>query len=43
VDYRIKGAAGDFGFPGSVAGKFINQFNYETRSVFLSVRCAFGL
>jgi opacity protein-like surface antigen len=43
VDYRIKGAAGDFGFPGSVAGKYINQFNYATQSLFLSVRYAFGL
>ena len=42
LDYRIKGATGDFGFPGSVAGKYINQFNYETRSIFLSLRYAFG-
>ena len=41
VDYRIKGAKG-FGFPGSVAGKFINNFDYQTRSVFLSVRYSFG-
>jgi len=43
ADYRIKGANGGFGFPGSVAGKYINQFNYETRSVFLSVRYSFGV
>jgi opacity protein-like surface antigen len=42
ADYRIKGAFGGFGFPGSVAGKDINQFHYETRSVFLSVRYFFG-
>jgi opacity protein-like surface antigen len=41
VDYRIKGAVGGFGFPGSVAGKYINQFNYETRSVLASVRYSF--
>jgi OOP family OmpA-OmpF porin len=42
VDYRIKGANGGFGFPGSVAGKYINHFNYETRSLFLSIRYSFG-
>ena len=42
VDGRIKGSFGHFNFPGSVAGKSINQFNYETRSVFVSIRYAFG-
>ncbi len=41
LDYRIKGAKG-FGFPGSVPGRFINNFDYQTRSVFLSVRYFFG-
>lgn len=43
VDYRFKGSFGDYGFPGSVAGKYINQFNYETHSVFVSVRYGFGI
>lgn len=43
VDYRFKGANGGFGFPGSVAGKFINDFHYETSSVFLSVRYGFSV
>jgi opacity protein-like surface antigen len=42
VDGRVKGSFGHFNFPGSVAGKSINQFNYETRSIFVSVRYAFG-
>lgn len=42
VDYRIKGAFGGFGFPGSVAGKFINDFHYETRTVVASIRYAFN-
>ncbi len=42
LDARIKGAAGDFSFPGSVAGREISQFNYKTRSVFVSLRYAFG-
>lgn len=42
VDGRIKGSVGDFNFPGSVAGKSINQFNDLTRSVFLGVRYSFG-
>jgi opacity protein-like surface antigen len=42
VDARIKGAAGAFNFPGSVAGRYINQFHYSTRSVFVSVRYSFG-
>ena len=41
LDYRIKGAKG-FGFPGSVAGKFMNNFDYQTRSVFVSIRYSFG-
>ena len=42
VDGRIKGSFGHFNFTGSVPGKSITQFNYETRSVFVSVRYAFG-
>jgi OOP family OmpA-OmpF porin len=42
ADYRIKGATGGFGFPGSTPGKLINNFHYETRSIFLSVRYAFS-
>ncbi len=42
-DYRLKGANGGFGFPGSVAGKFINNFHYETNSIFLSVRYGFNV
>lgn len=42
VDGRIKGSFGHLNFPGSVAGRSITDFNYETRSVFLSVRYAFG-
>jgi opacity protein-like surface antigen len=42
LDGRVKGGFGHFNFPGSVAGKSINQFNYETRSIFVSVRYAFG-
>ncbi len=41
LDYRIKGAKG-FGFPGSVAGREINNFDYQTRSIFLSIRYYFG-
>jgi opacity protein-like surface antigen len=42
VDGRIKGSFGHFAFPGSVAGRSINQFSYETRSIFFSLRYAFG-
>jgi opacity protein-like surface antigen len=42
LDGRLKGSFGDYNFPGSVAGRSINQFNYETHSIFLSVRYAFG-
>jgi len=42
VDGRIKGSFGHFNFTGSVPGKSINQFDYETRSVFVSVRYSFG-
>jgi hypothetical protein len=42
LDGRLKGSFSDFNFPGSVAGKSINKFNYSTHSVFLSVRYAFG-
>ena len=42
-DYRLKGANGGFGFPGSVAGKFINNFHYETNSMFVSVRYGFDV
>lgn len=42
VDGRVKGAFGHFNFPGSVAGRTITQFNYETRSIFFTVRYAFG-
>lgn len=42
LDGRLKGSAGDFNFPGSVAGKSINQFNYLTHSVFLTVRYSIG-
>jgi opacity protein-like surface antigen len=42
VDGRIKGSFGHFNFTGSVPGRSISRFNYETRSVFLSVRYAFG-
>src|SRR5579863_3122973 len=37
VDGRVKGGFGHFSFPGSVAGRSITQFNYETRSVFVSL------
>ncbi len=42
VDGRIKGSFGHFNFIGSAPGKSINQFDYETRSVFVSVRYSFG-
>jgi len=42
VDARYHGAFGDYKFPGSVAGRVINQFNPETRSVFVSARYSFG-
>jgi opacity protein-like surface antigen len=42
VDGRVKGSFGHFNFPGSVAGRSISQFSYETRSIFVSVRYAFG-
>ena len=42
VDGRVKGAFGHFSFPGSVAGRSITEFNYETRSIFASVRYSFG-
>lgn len=42
VDGRIKGSFGHLNFPGSVAGRTITQFNYETRSVFFTVRYTFG-
>lgn len=42
LDGRLKGAFGDYKFPGSVAGKDISHFNYRTRSVLASVRYSFG-
>lgn len=42
LDYRIKGAFGDYTFPGSVAGREISHFNYRTRGVFGSVRYSLG-
>jgi opacity protein-like surface antigen len=42
VDYRFKGATGGFGFPSNTAGRFINNFHYETQTVFLSFRYGFG-
>ena len=42
VDGRVKGSFGHFNFPGSVAGRSITGFNYETRSVFFTVRYSFG-
>jgi opacity protein-like surface antigen len=42
-DYRFKGANGGFGFPSNTAGRFINNFHYETNSVFVSARYAFNL
>jgi opacity protein-like surface antigen len=42
VDGRIKGAFGHFNFPGSVAGRSITGFSYETRSVFFTIRYSFG-
>jgi opacity protein-like surface antigen len=42
LDARYKGSFGDYSFPGSVAGKEINQFNQQTRSIFASVRYSFG-
>jgi opacity protein-like surface antigen len=41
LDGRIKGAFGDYSFPGSVPGREINRFNYRTRSVFATVRYYF--
>jgi opacity protein-like surface antigen len=41
VDGRVKGSFGHFNSPGSVPGKPITQFNYETRSIFASVRYSF--
>ena len=42
LDGRLKGSAGDFNFPGSVAGRSITRFNYLTHSVFLTLRYAFN-
>ena len=42
LDGRLKGAFGGFKFPGSVAGRQISHFSYRTKSVFASVRYAFG-
>jgi OOP family OmpA-OmpF porin len=42
LDGRLKGAFGDYKFPGSVPPREINQFNPQTRSIFASVRYAFG-
>lgn len=42
VDGRIKGAFGHFNFPGSVAGRSITGFSYETRSIFFTTRYSFG-
>jgi len=42
LDGRLKGAFGGYSFPGSVAGRNITDFHYRTRSVFASVRYAFG-
>jgi opacity protein-like surface antigen len=42
LDYRYHGSFGDYKFPGSVAGKEINQFSQQTQSVFASFRYSFG-
>lgn len=42
LDYRMKGAFGDYRFLGSVAGREISHFNYRTRGVFGSVRYSLG-
>lgn len=42
LDGRIKGTFDDYSFPGSVRGRSITQFKYQTRSVFASVRYSFG-
>jgi opacity protein-like surface antigen len=42
LDARYHGSFGDYKFPGSVAGREINQFNQQTRSIFASVRYSFG-
>ena len=42
LDGRYHGSFGDYKFPGSVAGREINQFNQETRSIFVSARYSFG-
>ena len=41
LDGRVKGSFSHFNSPGSVPGKPITQFNYETRSIFASVRYSF--
>ena len=42
VDGRIHGSFGDYKFPGSVAGRQINQFSQLTQTVFVSARYSFG-
>lgn len=42
LDWRLKGAFGDYRFPGSVAGREISDFNYRTQSVFGTVRYSLG-
>jgi OOP family OmpA-OmpF porin len=41
LDFRIKGATG-FRFPANVAGIVARNFDYQTQSLFLGVRYAFG-
>ncbi len=41
LDFRVKGAAASYTFPGSVAGTYINDFHYLTHSVFLTFRYGF--
>jgi OmpA-OmpF porin, OOP family len=38
LDFRVKGAAASYSFPGSEAGTYINNFHYFTHSVFLTFR-----
>lgn len=42
LDGRLKGAFGDYSFPGSVRGREITKFKYKTRSVFATVRYSFN-
>ena len=42
LDARLKGSFGDYSFPANVPGRQIDHFNNRTRSIFASVRYAFG-